>query len=78
MSQIGEAASQANSTIKEKYPEIEWQEAVKFRNVLIHNYGNIDLNLVWFAMIEDIPTLKQQCETIISENKTEWMHMPED
>ena len=72
LSQIGEAALQVDPAIKEKYPEVEWQEAVKFRNVLIHNYGNIDLSLVWFALTEDIPTLKRQCERIVSENEALW------
>ena len=78
LSQIGEASSQVDSMFKGRYPEVEWQEAVKFRNVLIHNYGNIDLSLVWFAMVEDIPTLRKQCERIILENEDEWMNARRD
>ncbi|MFA3781667.1 DUF86 domain-containing protein [Melioribacteraceae bacterium 4301-Me] len=36
------------------------------RNVFIHMYGELDLEIIWDTVIKDMPKLKYQIETIIS------------
>jgi uncharacterized protein with HEPN domain len=39
-------------------PDIEWSKIAAFRNVLVHNYLGIDLELVWRVIENDLPKLK--------------------
>lgn len=38
------------------------------RNVVAHNYGNIEIDLLWGTINKDIPELKEYCEEIIKGN----------
>ncbi|MCW6038674.1 DUF86 domain-containing protein [Spirulina subsalsa FACHB-351] len=54
---IGEAASQIPKEDCRQYPTIPWHAIVSMRNRLIHNYGNVDLDIVWQVVTQDLPTL---------------------
>jgi uncharacterized protein with HEPN domain len=56
---IGEAANHIPKEIQEKYPDVEWKEAVGFRNVLIHDYFGIDVEAVWDTIMNNLPSLKK-------------------
>jgi uncharacterized protein with HEPN domain len=56
---IGEAVNNIPDEIKGKYPDVEWSEAVGFRNVLIHNYFGLDIESVWDTIKGNIPGLKK-------------------
>ena len=53
---IGEAA---NYITQEK-----WQQITGMRNILIHEYFGVDVNLVWQVIINDIPALKSAVQKI--------------
>jgi len=55
---IGEAIRNIPNELKNAYPQVEWQEAVGFRNIMIHNYFGIDLEAVWETVQKNIPLLK--------------------
>ena len=63
---IGEAASQISPETKELYYEIPWQSIVGMRNRLIHAYFDIDLNLVWGTVNNDLPSLISGINHILS------------
>lgn len=44
---IGEAVSRLPDYLKTQYPDIPWQDIKDMRNKLIHDYGQVDLELVW-------------------------------
>lgn len=62
---IGEAASKIDLTFRKEHPEISWREISDLRNVIIHEYMNVDLNLIWQIITKDIPTLKLQIDTLL-------------
>ena len=68
---IGEAANQIPSEECLKYPEIPWHAIVSMRNRLIHAYGNIDLDIVWQVVTENLPLLIEQLRKIIATWKLE-------
>jgi uncharacterized protein with HEPN domain len=46
---IGEAASKLENEIKSEYPAVPWRDISDFRNVLAHEYWDIDMEIVWKA-----------------------------
>ena len=61
---IGEASNHISAESKEKYSEIEWQQIVGMRNLFIHEYFGIDLNVAWDIIENDLPSLKQALVSI--------------
>jgi uncharacterized protein with HEPN domain len=66
---IGEAVKIIPEEIKSKYPVIDWKDYAGLRDKLIHHYFGIDYEIVWDALITDIPILAEAIETIIIEEK---------
>lgn len=62
---IGEAASRLSTAVRGQYPTVPWQQIVGLRNVLIHQYHAVDLELVWVIVRRDIPVLIQALELLI-------------
>ena len=55
---IGEATKQISKTLTKKHPEIPWQDMAGMRDKLIHDYLDVDLEVVWKAIEVDLPLLK--------------------
>lgn len=66
---MGEAIRNLPDEFLDKYPEIPWQDIVDFRNVLIHEYFDINLDRVWKTIKRDIPELKLKLENILGKLK---------
>lgn len=62
---IGEASRSLSSTIKDQYPAIPWTNMIGMRNILTHNYFEIDLDIVWAVVEQELPSLKQSIEAIL-------------
>jgi uncharacterized protein with HEPN domain len=54
---IGEAARRISSETRSKFPDLPWDEMTRMRNFLIHEYDDVDLNIVWDTVLKDIPPL---------------------
>jgi uncharacterized protein with HEPN domain len=61
---IGEAANQLGTSFQETYPHVDWRGIISLRNLLIHQYHRVDLNLVWQVVMRDIPELKEKISEI--------------
>lgn len=66
---IGEAANKIPREECLKYPEIPWHAIVSMRNRLIHTYGDVDLDIVWQVVKQNLPTLIEQLKVIVSNLK---------
>jgi len=62
---IGEAANRVSRSFREAHPEIPWQRIVAQRNVLAHEYGEIENTLVWRVATIRIPELIQQLQRLL-------------
>lgn len=68
---IGEAANKILKSKQDDMPEIPWVEIVGMRNRLIHAYFDINLDILWKTVIEDLPDLVKKLEIILTtENPT--------
>jgi len=66
---IGEAVKNLPQDFKEKYPHIPWKEIAGMRDVLVHKYFGIDLDLTWEVVERDLPQLKRQLLDILEQEK---------
>jgi len=54
---IGEAVGKLSDTLKQVFPEVPWQDIKDFRNLLIHEYFGVDLEIVWNTIQDELPIL---------------------
>ncbi len=71
---IGEAASRLSAEIREQYPEIPWGDIIGMRNRLIHAYYDINLDILWKTIQDDLPPLIEQLRAIIATEGGEDLH----
>lgn len=57
MAVIGEAARHVPDDIITGYPEVAWREMSDMRNVVIHDYFGVDLQIIWETIQHDLPPL---------------------
>ena len=62
---IGEAARAISSELKDEHDEMPWQQVVGMRHILVHRYFEVDTDLIWSVVEDDLPELKQQVELIL-------------
>ena len=60
--QIGELVGRLSEDFIESNKDIPWSSIKAMRNLHAHDYDNIDLDIVWTTLLEDIPELKIQIE----------------
>ena len=59
---IGEATKNLPNDYKEAHPDVSWHKAMAMRNILIHEYFGIELNIVWDTATKTLPEFKEQIE----------------
>lgn len=63
---IGEAAGRVSEETRAKSSDILWKEIVGLRNILIHEYFGVDLNLVLEIIQSDMPKLKDSVKALLN------------
>lgn len=63
---IGEAVKNLPNDFKVLHKDVAWEEAAGMRNILIHEYFDVDLDVAWDTLNKDLPELKKQIKTLLS------------
>jgi uncharacterized protein with HEPN domain len=62
---IGEASSYVSPELQAKYPRVPWTDVRGFRNVVVHEYFSVDLDIVWQTALNDLVPLRAQIEEVL-------------
>lgn len=62
---IGEAATRISNEYRAVTPQIPWRNLIGMRNRLIHAYFDINLDILWETVIDDLPPLITEIEKIV-------------
>ena len=65
---IGEAASRVSATYRDGHPEIPWLDIIGMRHRLIHAYYDVNLDIVWRTVVDDLPPLIASLEKLVPED----------
>ncbi len=57
---IGEAAKNISEEYKEKHPKTDWKQIAGTRDILVHAYFKVDLELIWDIIQVDLVRLKEE------------------
>jgi len=60
-----ETTQRLSDDLKSEHPEVDWAKLAAFRNVLVHDYLGIDLELVWTVVTRDVPAFKAEVTKIL-------------
>ena len=63
---VGEAATGGTESTRSELPTLPWQEIVAMRNRLVHAYFDINLDIVWQTVQQDLPVLMTRLEQAVS------------
>ncbi|AFY60817.1 DUF86 domain-containing protein [Synechococcus sp. PCC 6312] len=64
---IGETVKHIPDSVRQEYPDIPWRDVAGMRDKLIHNYFNTDVEIVWQAVVEDVPRLKVMISRVLDD-----------
>jgi uncharacterized protein with HEPN domain len=59
---VGEAAKQMTDESRNAMPGVPWTSAARMRDRLVHHYFDIDLDVLWTTVTDDLPAMLQALE----------------
>lgn len=62
---IGEASSKISNETQTTYSDLPWLKMKGMRNFLIHEYDDIDLQIVWDTVFNNLPPLIAELKKIL-------------
>lgn len=69
---VGEAAGRIPKGIRAGYQEIPWPDIISLRNRLIHGYDQVDFDILWSIIVQDLPPLVEMLRKILGEKTSEY------
>jgi uncharacterized protein with HEPN domain len=54
---LAESSQRLPDSMKQRYPDIPWRSISGFRNILVHDYPGVDLDVDWSVVEMELPSL---------------------
>jgi uncharacterized protein with HEPN domain len=51
---------------KQQHPEINWPSIAGMRNVLVHDYFEVDFEAIWLVVTRDLPPLESSMRAMLT------------
>ena len=61
---MGEATKKIPESIRTRHDAVEWKHIAGFRDILVHDYDDVDLEMTWAVIKDDLPKLEIQINKI--------------
>ncbi|MEX0691273.1 MAG: HepT-like ribonuclease domain-containing protein [Gemmatimonadales bacterium] len=61
---IGEAASRVSAETRARHPSVPWRQVIGMRHRVVHDYLEVDLEIVWKVINADMPGLIAALERV--------------
>jgi len=65
--QIGELIGKLSDGFREHHTDIPWHKIRGMRNFVAHEYGKLDLEIVWYTATVSVPELQTFCRNMLKE-----------
>ena len=62
---VGEAARNISDEFQHQHPEIAWKPIMGIRHRIVHNYADIDEEVIWKTVTDDLPALVKVLEQLV-------------
>lgn len=66
---VGEACKKVPDEIRYKYPEVDWRRLAGLRDVLIHQYFQVDYLIVWDVIQNNVPSARDWIDYVIEQEQ---------
>lgn len=62
---VGEASRRVSEEFRSAHPELPWGDMIGMRNILIHEYDDVDLHIVWKTVVSELPGILAAMERLL-------------
>jgi len=63
---IGEATKRLSDQLRERYPAIPWRQMAGLRDVVIHDYDELDFDILWNVIHINLPDILPEIQSIFT------------
>lgn len=65
---MAESSQRLASEIKQQFDDVPWKEISGFRNILVHDYLGVDLDVIWSVVEQELPRLEQALSSYLEKS----------
>ena len=65
---IGEAVGHLSEDVRARYPDVPWRSITGMRHVLVHGYFEVDLDLIWLVVENELDRLKSTIRSALADS----------
>ncbi len=62
---IGEASKHIPEKVRQQHSKVDWRRIAGLRDVAIHEYFGVDIEMIWNIVTREVPTLLGQLKRIL-------------